>query len=84
MRENIMSVTNIHEAKTRLSQLIERALAGEEVIIAKAGKPLVKLVPYQQSTEPRQPGRWKGKVWMAEDFDQLPEDLAAAFRGEHE
>jgi prevent-host-death family protein len=79
-----MRIANIHQAKTHLSKLIEAAMAGEEVIISKAGKPMVKLVRCQPSDEPRKPGRWKGKVWIAEDFDELPEDLAAAFRGEAE
>ncbi len=76
--------TNIHEAKTQLSRLIERALAGEEVIISKAGKPVVRLVPYVTKKQPRRLGVLKGKIWIAPDFDELPEDLAAAFRGETE
>jgi len=79
-----MKIANIHEAKTHLSQLVERAVAGEEIIIAKAGKPMVKLVPYEQNLEPRHGGQWRGKVWMADDFDELPEDIAAAFRCECE
>jgi prevent-host-death family protein len=66
-----MQVANIHDAKTRLSQLISRALAGEEVIIARAGDPLVRLVPVHQDTRPRQGGQLKGQIWMAEDFDAL-------------
>ena len=77
-----MLITNIHEAKTQLSRLIEQALAGEEVIISKAGKPLVKLVPVHTSTEPRQPGGWQGQVQMAADFDELPAEFLAAFQGE--
>ncbi len=57
-----MSIVNIHEAKTHFSKLLEKVLAGEEVIIGKSGKPIAKLVRYQQSDEPRQPGMWKGKV----------------------
>ncbi len=77
-----MQITNIHQAKTQLSKLIERVLLGEEIIIAKAGKPVAKLVPYEQNRQPRQGGQWYGKVKMAADFDQLPDELAAAFRGE--
>ncbi|WP_172657282.1 type II toxin-antitoxin system Phd/YefM family antitoxin [Myxosarcina sp. GI1] len=51
-----MKIANIHEAKTQLSKLIESALAGEEIIIAKSGKPLVKLIPYQEEPKPRIPG----------------------------
>jgi len=77
-----MQVTNIHEAKSNLSKLVELAFEGEEVIICKAGKPMAKLVKYQKGNEPRRPGYWKGKVNISADFDQLPEPLAAAFRGE--
>ncbi|KAF0250481.1 MAG: prevent-host-death family protein [bacterium] len=79
-----MSIVNIHEAKTHFSKLLEKVLAGEEIIIGKSGKPIAKLVPYKQSDEPRQPGMWKGQVWMADDFDELPEEIMAAFRGESE
>ncbi len=78
-----MTVTNIHEAKTHLSRLIERVRRGEEIAIGKAGKPVAKLVPYQVDTRPRKlGGSWKGKIWIAEDFDELPKELAAAVRGE--
>jgi prevent-host-death family protein len=74
-----MEIANVHEAKSRLSKLIEHALSGEEVIIAKAGRPMVRLVPIRADEGPRQGGQWKGKVRIAEDFDALPDDLAAAF-----
>ena len=54
-------------------------MAGEEVIIARAGTPMVRLVPIRQSDKPRQGGQWKGKVRIAADFDDLPDDIAAAF-----
>ena len=80
-----MKIANIHEAKTQLSKLIESALAGEEIIIAKAGKPLVKLIPYQKDRQPRIPGGWEGKVTISQDFDdELPADILAGFRGEEE
>jgi prevent-host-death family protein len=70
-----MSQTTIHEAKTHLSRLIKQALAGEEVVIAKRNKPLVKLVPVQaRKTVPRF-GGWEGEIWMAEDFDEPLEDF---------
>lgn len=74
-----MEIANIHEAKSRLSKLIEHALNGEEVIIAKAGQPVVRLVPIRPDESPRQGGQWKGKVRIAEDFDELPEEITAAF-----
>ena len=74
-----MHITNISEAKAQLSALIERVLAGEEVVIGKAGKPVAKLVRYQRSEEQRRPGALKGKIKIADDFDVLPDDIAEAF-----
>lgn len=79
-----MSVVNVHEAKTHLSRLLERVSAGEEIVIAKAGRPVARLIPYEESLEPRKPGGWEGRVWIADDFDELPPDLLAAFYGEEE
>lgn len=73
---------NIHEAKTNFSRLIERAEHGEEILIGRAGKPVARLVPYVTSGAPRTPGGWEGRVHIAPDFDELPPDVAAAFRGE--
>jgi prevent-host-death family protein len=77
-----MQITNIHQAKSHLSKLVELAFEGEEVIICKAGKPMARLVGYQRDMPSRTPGYWKGKIRIAEDFDRLPEPIAAAFRGE--
>jgi len=74
-----MHITNISEAKAQLSALVEKAMAGEEIIIGKAGKPVAKLIRYERSEEPRRPGALKGKIKIAEDFDDLPEDIARAF-----
>ncbi|HEV8132743.1 MAG TPA: type II toxin-antitoxin system Phd/YefM family antitoxin [Acidobacteriota bacterium] len=75
-----MKEVNIHEAKTHLSRLLVRVAAGEEIIIAKAGKPVAKLVPYGPTDRDRVPGRDKGQVWIADDFDApLPEDILKAF-----
>ena len=60
---------NLYEAKTRLSRLVERAANGEEIVIAKAGRPRARLVPMGRSTKPRKPGAWKGRVVIAADFD---------------
>jgi prevent-host-death family protein len=75
---------NIHEAKTHFSKLIERVLAGEEVIIARAGKAVAKIVPYSRLSAPRTPGGWEGRVRIDEAFEELPPELTAAFRGEHD
>jgi len=76
-------VYNLYEAKSSLSRLVERAAAGEEIVIAKAGKPLAKLVSLVKDPKPRQPGGWEGQVYISEDFDEpLPEDILAAFEGE--
>jgi prevent-host-death family protein len=78
-----MSVVNIHEAKTHFSRLVDRAAAGEEIVIAKAGRPVARLVAYSPPGPPRAPGGWEGRVTIREDFDDdLPEELAAAFRGD--
>lgn len=81
-----MQITNISDAKASLSKLIERAMNGEEIIIGKSGKPVAKLVPYNLDTSPRQlgVGQWKGNIWMADDFDELPEDILNLFTGESE
>ncbi len=81
-----MQITNISDAKASLSKLVEKVLKGEEVIIGKAGKPVAKLVPYNLDTSPRQlgAGNWQGQIWMADDFDELPEDVLKLFTGEVE
>jgi prevent-host-death family protein len=75
---------NMHEAKSKLSKLVEKALAGEEVTIARAGKPVVKLVPIERDTRSRKPGRYKGKIRIAPDFDETPEAVIQAFEGDKE
>ena|SRR6266851_4735790 len=74
-------IVDMHEAKTTLSRLVERARAGEEIIIAEAGEPLVQLVPIERPTAPRVPGRWCGAIWIADDFERLPNDVLDAFEG---
>lgn len=77
-----MTVTNIHQAKTNLSKLIEKTQNGEEVIIAKAGKPVAKLVAFKEELTPRQFGLWKGKIWVADDFDDEDSALNKLFYDE--
>jgi prevent-host-death family protein len=74
-----MYITNISEAKAQLSALIEKVLAGQDVIIGKAGKPVAKLVAYHQDETPREPGALRGKIKIADDFEDLPDDIAEAF-----
>jgi prevent-host-death family protein len=67
---------NIYEAKTRLSQLVDRAEAGEEIIIARGGRPAARLVPFRQAAVERKPGRMRGRIRMGQDFDApLPANL---------
>lgn len=71
---------NVHEAKTRFSRLLERVALGDEVIIAKAGRPVARLVPIVPEVRERQPGSARGDVWVGPDFDApLPEDVQAGF-----
>ncbi len=75
-------VYNLYQAKTQLSKLVDRAAAGEEIIIAKAGTPLAKLIPVSRRTRRRKPGGWKGRIRIAEDFDApLPPEIQDAFEG---
>jgi prevent-host-death family protein len=73
---------NVHEAKTHLSRLLEAVERGEDVVIARAGKPIARLVPAGTRRQPRTPGAWRGQGWIADDFDETPEELIAAFHGD--
>ena len=75
-----MKTVNVHEAKTHLSRLLELVAAGEEVIIARADKPVAKLVPLKSVR--RVPGSLRGKIRIHADFDApLPDDIVDAFEG---
>jgi len=74
-----MQITNITEAKAQLSALIEKVVHGEEVIIGKAGKPVARLVPFERLSRPREPGALRGRIVIAGNFDDLPDDLKQAF-----
>jgi prevent-host-death family protein len=77
-----MQTVNIHEAKTQFSRLVDAAAGGEEIVIAKAGKPAARLVPMERAKVTRRFGGLKGKVRIADDFDApLPDDVIAAFEG---
>ncbi len=78
-----MDLLNVHYAKTHLSRILDRVAAGEEIILGKHGIPVAKIVPIEPAA--RKPGRLKGKIKIAADFDApLPKNVAAAFRGERE
>lgn len=71
-----MSQFNIAEAKAHFSELVQKALMGEEVVIARDNKPLLRLVPLKRATQKRQPGSGKGQIlFKAADFDAIPEDF---------
>ncbi len=78
-----MQPVNIHEAKTNLSRLVERAEQGEEIVIARAGKPVAKLVPFDgRQLRPREPGSMRGQFEVPDDFnDPLPDDFLDLFEG---
>jgi len=75
-----MKTVNIHQAKTHLSRLVDEAAGGEEIVIARAGKPVARLVALPAKKSRRKPGSAKGKIWISPDFDApLPEDMLRAF-----
>ena len=77
-----MEKVNIHQAKTQFSRLVDLAASGKEIIIAKAGKPVARLVPYAPKAEPRRPGLLRGKIRIKDNFDEpLPKELLGAFEG---
>ena len=79
-----MRLVNMHEAKSKLSKLVEEALAGEEIVIAKAGKPLVKLVPYKPAPEKRRFGGYEDEIYIPPDFDEADEEIVKLFEGQGE
>jgi prevent-host-death family protein len=78
-----MSKVNIHQAKTQFSRLVDLAADGQEIIIAKAGKPVARLVAYIPKGAARRPGRLRGRIRVKKDFDRpLPKSILASFQGE--
>jgi prevent-host-death family protein len=78
-----MSSINLYDAKTHLSALVDRAAAGEEIIIAKAGIPLARLMPLDHPRPVRRPGGWEDGAWIADDFDApLPPEILTGFTDE--
>ncbi len=79
---NMTKIVKLYEAKTHLSDLVERASRGEEFIIAKGDEPKARLIPITKHASPRAPGGWEGRVWISGDFDApLPGEIASAFEG---
>lgn len=74
---------NMHEAKSQLSRLAERVWRGDKVVITKAGKPYLDLLPHVDTARARKPGRLKGEIRMAADFDKTPEDIIDGFEGNY-
>ena len=72
-------VRNISRAKAELSALIEQVQKGDEVILAKRGKPVARLIAYRGPAQPRKPGSMAGEIWVGPDFDVLPDDVAEVF-----
>ena len=78
-----MPAVNIHEAKTHLSRLVDRAAAGEVIVIAKSGKPVAKLIAFSGDTNPRVPGSMRGQIHVPDDFDApLPPEILDRFSGD--
>ena len=78
-----MRQVNIHQAKTQLSQLLEDVARGDEIVIAKAGKPIARLVAIAATNQPRPRGLLKGRIAIAADFDApLPAEILASFEGD--
>jgi prevent-host-death family protein len=76
-----MQLVNVHQAKTQLSKLLDQVIAGEEVVIARHGKPVARLSPMSADLPPRQPGALKGKIRIADDFDDFDEEMEEMFSG---
>ncbi|HKB77083.1 MAG TPA: type II toxin-antitoxin system Phd/YefM family antitoxin [Myxococcales bacterium] len=81
MRKRPPEQVNVHEAKTQLSRLLQRVEAGHEIVIARAGKPVARIVPVREPSKPVF-GADAGKIWIADDFDDTPDEVVRAFEGE--
>jgi prevent-host-death family protein len=78
------TIVNVHEAKTHLSRLLDRAAAGEEIVVARAGRPVARLIALAPERAPRVPGHLRGKIATTADFDDTPGWLIDAFDGSSE
>lgn len=77
-----MNAIDVNEVQANFDYWLDRVVMGEDITITREGTPVAKLMAYQESAEPRKPGYWAGRVRIADDFDELPEDIARAFNGE--
>jgi len=75
---------NIYEAKSQLSRLVDEVEAGAEIVLARNGRPVALIVPLPRAPLERKPGSWKGKGWIAPDFDETPDEIVKAWYGEDE
>jgi prevent-host-death family protein len=80
----MQTTVNVHEAKTHLSRLIDRAAAGEEIVLARAGRPVARLVALADLGRPRQPGQLRGRISLTDESEDTPEWLIDAFEGNQE
>ncbi|MDW7709579.1 MAG: hypothetical protein SCH98_03830 [Deferrisomatales bacterium] len=78
------TIVNMHEAKTKLSELGRRVWEGEEIVIARAREPNLDLLPHRPRRQDRTPGRWAQRIWIADDFDETDPETVAAFERAHE
>jgi prevent-host-death family protein len=80
-----MVIVNMHEAKTNLSKLVMRARSGEDIVLAKAGHPMVRFVSIDAPKKKRRsPGSLKGKIWIAPDFDDTTPEILEMFYGDYD
>jgi len=74
------TVVNVYEAKSRLSALLNEVEAGASVVIARAGRPVARLIPFEpEQRKPRIPGTMAGKIWLSPDFDDVDEEIVKDF-----
>ncbi len=76
-----MKTVNVHEAKSQLSRLLAAVEKGEEIVVARAGRPVAKLVPFREDRPKPEPGKWRGKVFIDGQFDEEDDRITAAFEG---
>jgi prevent-host-death family protein len=76
-----MQLVNVHQAKTQFSKLLDQVEAGDEIVISRYGKPVAKITSMVSDLPPRKPGALKGKIWIADNFDEFDEELEEMFYG---